>query len=599
MRRTLLLVLMLLAGAALPSRLLAAPLSRSLTLERFEADIHVQRDGGILVKEVLQVRFEGSWNGVYRAISLGHTNARGKRERLRLSVRQVTDGSGNPLRYETERASGQHKLKIWVPDAENVTRTVVVEYRVENALRFFEQEQPEGLLDELYWQVTGTEWEMPIRSASARVYLPEGVTAQQAAAYVGSASSTEQPRDLQIEGEMVHVSAGRTLNPGEGLTVAVGWPAGVVQRPSEAAQAVSMVQQWWPLVLPLLAFLGMFGHWKRHGRDPKRRSVAVQYEPPAELSPAEIGTLVDHSADMRDITSTLVDLAVRGYVTIEEREERRLLGLVKEREYTFHLRRPEREWEGLAPHERIFLNGLFETASLPSLVAGNGGGASWSSHGAVELSELKNKFYKKLPKIRDEIYRQLVRKGHYLKRPDQVKMMYVVGGLVVGAGAFFGAIWVNESGFGGLHPIAVSVGLGLSALWVIGFGLFMPARTERGARAQEAALGFREFLDKVETDRFRRMITSPEMFERYLPFAMAFGVEKRWANAFEGLYTEPPEWYHGHHHAGGFHTAVFVGDLSRMTSQAGSTMSSSPSSSGSGGGGSVGGGSGGGGGGGF
>ncbi|HEV2130660.1 MAG TPA: DUF2207 domain-containing protein, partial [Longimicrobiaceae bacterium] len=433
-----------------------------------------------------------------------------------------------------------------------------------------------------------------------RVYLPEGVTAQRAAAYVGSASSTEQPRDLQIADDMVRVSAGRTLDPGEGLTVAVGWPAGVVQRPSEATRAVSAVQQWWPLVLPLLAFFGMFGHWKRHGRDPRRRAIAVQYEPPTELSPAEMGTLVDHGADMRDITSTLVDLAVRGYVTIEEREERRLLGLIKEREYIFHLRRPEREWEGLAPHERVFLNGLFETASLPSLVAGNGGGgSSWTSHGSVELSELKNKFYKQLPKIRDEIYRLLVRKGHYLKRPDQVKALYLVGGLVVGAGAVFGAIWVNESGFLGLHPIAVAIGLGLSALWVIGFGLFMPARTERGARAQEAALGFREFLDKVETDRFRRMITSPEMFERYLPYAMAFGVEERWANAFEGLYTEPPEWYHGHHRTGGFHTTAFVGDLNRMSSQAGSTMSSSPSSSGSGGGGSVGGGSGGGGGGGF
>ncbi|HEV2131151.1 MAG TPA: DUF2207 domain-containing protein, partial [Longimicrobiaceae bacterium] len=315
MRRTLLLFILLLAGAALPSGLLAYPPVRSLTLERFEADIHVLRDGGILVKEVLQVHFEGSWNGVYRSISLGHTNAQGRRERLRLSVRQVTDGSGNPLKYETERGGGQHKLKIWVPDAENATKTVVVEYRVENALRFFAQDQPEGLMDELYWQVTGTDWEMPIKSASARVYLPEGVTAQRAAAYVGSASSTEQPRDLQIAGDVVRVSAGRTLDPGEGLTVAVGWPAGVVQRPSEATRAVSAVQQWWPLVLPLLAFFGMFGHWKRHGRDPRRRAIAVQYEPPTELSPAEMGTLVDHGADMRDITSTLVDLAVRGYVT--------------------------------------------------------------------------------------------------------------------------------------------------------------------------------------------------------------------------------------------------------------------------------------------
>lgn len=130
----------------------------------------------------------------------------------------------------------------------------------------------------------------------------------------------------------------------------------------------------------------------------------------------------------------------------------------------------------------------------------------------------------------------------------------------------------------------------------------MPARTEKGARAREWALGFKEFLQQVEEDRFRRMITSPQVFERYLPYAMVFGVEERWARAFEGLCTEAPQWYR-HGHQDPFRPTAFTHDLGRMVSSVATAMTSSKSGegspTGSGGGGSSGGGSGGGGGGGF
>jgi len=136
---------------------------------------------------------------------------------------------------------------------------------------------------------------------------------------------------------------------------------------------------------------------------------------------------------------------------------------------------------------------------------------------------------------------------------------------------------------------------------MIGFGIVMPARTVEGARAREKVLGFLEFLDRVEGDRLRDFVKTPEMFERFLPFAMAFGVEKKWARAFADICTEPPRWYSGGY-PGQFNAAVFSDRLSTMTTRAASTMASSPrSSSGSGfsGGGSSGGGGGGGGGGGF
>jgi uncharacterized membrane protein len=137
---------------------------------------------------------------------------------------------------------------------------------------------------------------------------------------------------------------------------------------------------------------------------------------------------------------------------------------------------------------------------------------------------------------------------------------------------------------------------------VLGFGLVMPARSELGTRALEHVLGFEEFLRRVESENLKRVIIGhPEMFDQYLPYAMAFGVEKKWARAFEGIYTEPPRWYVGANMTT-FSVSQLSSSLSSFTSKASSTMSSSPrssSGSGFGGGGSSGGGGGGGGGGGF
>jgi uncharacterized membrane protein len=142
----------------------------------------------------------------------------------------------------------------------------------------------------------------------------------------------------------------------------------------------------------------------------------------------------------------------------------------------------------------------------------------------------------------------------------------------------------------------------LSGLIICFFGWFMPAHTEDGARALENVLGFEDFLAHVESDRFNRMIKTPQMFEKFLPFAMALGVEKNWSKAFQGVMTQPPGWYQG---GSGpvFYPVNFTNDLSSMSSRAGAVMASAPRSSGGsgfgGGGGFSGGGFGGGGGGGF
>jgi uncharacterized membrane protein YgcG len=605
MRRLILLLLLALAAPA-------AGQERSIRIRDFDALLVVSKDGTLDVTERLTIGFTGEWNGINRDLSLRHRTAEGRGAALDVEVGSVTDGDGRKLRVEEESVNdgwGQ-RLKIWVPGAQNAERQVVIRYRVANAIRFFYEDSEPGPLDELYWNVTGSKWDMPIDRARGRVVLPAGARPSQHAVYTGSTGTTlaGSHAESRVTERGLEFAATRALAPYEGVTVAVGWAPGFVEsRPSERERGVREAVRLWPLGLPLLVFGLSFRAWRRRGRDPREESIVVRYEPPEAMSPTELGTLIDHEAQMRDVTATLVDLAVRGYVGIEERTEKKLLGLFSSTEFVFFRRRPRADWAALAPHERLYLDALFKHATVAE--------AGWEEVGALEhasgatartaadteqvaLSQLTHKFYTSLPGIRDAVYESLVERGYYLRRPDQVKNRWMaLAALLLFAGVG-GAGLVEGMAWGWVSPLALGAGMAVSAVIVFVFSRVMPARTPAGARAREAALGFREFLSRVESERYRRMITSPEMFERFLPHAMAFGVADRWAHAFEELYQEPPQWYRGHG-TGHFRATDFSSRMSHMSDTAGSTMSSSPSSSGSGGGGSSGGGSGGGGGSGF
>ncbi len=593
-----------LALALLLATPVAAAAQRSIVIERYDVVLLVQSNGDVQVTETIHPHFNGSWNGIFRDLSLEHFDANDRRQRLQLDVGGATGADGTPLKVE---ASGNgrwtRRLKIWVPGAHDATRTVVLRYVVHNAIRFFDQDSEVGALDELYWNATGDQWEVPIERATARVVLP-GVEPEQFAAYTGRAGSTEQAFEARASGSVVEFSTTRRLAPGEGLTVAVGWLPGAVARPPAAARLGRAIAEHWPILLPLLAFAFAFSAWRRTGRDPAPHAITVQYEPPDRLSPAEVGTLIDNTAQMHDITATLVDLAVRGYVHIEKRKDH-ILGILPTTEYLFHQKKPREAWSDLKAHERRYLEAVFEHAS-PSMSgaaarrAASGGHLATDPAGAgptyasVELSSLKNRFYKDIKGITRAIYAQLIERGFYRRDPQKVKGVWTASAVAALVLGIAGAGGISDSGLT-IDPVTFGAAGVASAIILFIFGLLMPARTIAGARAREHALGFREFLDRVEEDRYRRMITSPEMFERYLPFAMAFRVEEKWAKAFQEMFTEPPQWYSGY--GGSFNAFSFSHDMHAMSSAASSTMSSSPS--GSGGGGSSGGGSGGGGGGGF
>lgn len=561
------------AGAAVTGVAGDTPVARSWSIDSFRADVHVLRSGVVEVVETLAVRFEGSYNGIFRTIPIEYRTRANLNYTLDLEVQGVEDGSGQTLRYETSRERHFRKIKVWVPGASDAVRTVVIRYRVDNALRFFEED--DQAWDELYWNVTGDEWPVPIERASVRVRLPAAATGVRARGFTGRYGSTEESVEVAISDHLVDVRSTRGLGIHEGLSVAIAWDSFIAGGPGEAGSGEHLIRRptiWdrirmffrsnWPLLIPVLAFFLMRRVWLRHGRDPERRPITPMYEPPTGLTPSEVGVLVDNRPDLRDVTSMLVDLAVRGYLVIEETEQDKFLGLIKEKDYVLELLKAGDELSGLKSHERKLLRAVFGSPAVGD---------------RVPMSDLENQFYKDLPGIKDRIFAELMEHKFYRSRPDRVLGVWV--GVAIATGLLVGVGGTAVAARFGMAPLTTVMAGVLTGAVVLGFGIVMPARTVAGTRALEAALGFEEFLQRVDSDRFKRMITGPDMFERYLPYAMALGVEKKWAAAFADIYKEPPDWYRGSGYRG-FHPTVFVSDLSGMTQHAATAMTSAPRSSG-------------------
>jgi hypothetical protein len=498
---------------------LVAPLAaKSWRVSDFRDNITVNQDGSAVVTERITLIFEGEWHGIHRTIPIEYPGPNGTNYELFLTVASLTDGSGSKLKYESSTANGARDLKIYIPDAVDATRTVEITYGVRNGTRFFKD------YDEFYWNVTGNDWPVPIDHAAATVRFPDGAAGSlRAQAFTGVYGSTQRDASATVEGPEARFETTNPLPMRGGLTIDVYIPKDILKEPS------SLTKFFWflggnPVVfLPLVMFAGMFALWWYKGRDPDPgMSVAPMYEPPSGISPAEAGTLLDDSIHPRDITSTMVDLAVRGYIKIEETAEKILLFTHKD--YVFHLLKPREQWgTDLAPHEQVMLENIFA------------GGTE------TRLSSLKNRFYTAVPVIRQDIMSALKLKGIYLLDPQSANGYSVVAAILIlapfGIMQYLG--WANF--FNSAILLIVSVGISAIIWWL--FARVMTAKTVKGAQVRIQVLGFQEFMNRVDAERLKVM--PPTTFEKFLPYAMALGVEHHWAQAFAGLIQTPPQWYVG------------------------------------------------------
>ncbi len=487
--------------------------TRSYSIESLKVSLQVNPDSSLLVRETIAFAFRGSHQGIYRTIPVRYER-QGFDYDLRVDGIQVLDDGGKPLKMEVSYPGRFVKIKAWVSGAQDATRTVTILYRVRRGLLAFEDH------DELYWNVVGTEWAAPIRGVEAIVGVPPTIPMEsvRVLAFTGPSGAAGRDYALDMAENFLIFSTTRPLGIREGLTVVVGWPTGHVRFPSRAQRLgwFLLDQRWF--ALPLLVLAGCFTAWRRFGRDPLgNQSVKVEYEPPAGLRPGEAGTLVDETAHPRDVVATVVDLAVRGHVHIKQVATGTLF---KENDYLFTLPRP---WLGdldIADFEVIVLAQVF--------------GAGGVVTNMKLLSEIRRDSKAIFPPIRDQLYRDLVAKKYFLASPQSVRRFWgTIGGLLLAL-----PLPLLSMGEG---SVSMLLALAASGLIVLAFARVMPRKTFVGAQTKLRVLGFQEFLERAEKDQLKRL--PPDTLHKWLPYAIALGVEEAWIANFEGIAVNAPGWY--------------------------------------------------------
>ena len=259
--------------------------ARDWHIARFESHIYVASDGVTTVNEHIDLVFSGEYHGIYRDIPVEYPGPRGSNYTLFLKVTSVLDGSGHKLKYESSTQNGNRHLKIYIPDAVDTTRSVIISYKVTNAVRWFDDH------DELYWNVTGNDWPVPIDSAAASITFPANAAGNlRAQAFTGEYGSQEQDATAEVRNNTVLIETNNPLSMRGGLTADVYISKGVLTQPSKGTQAMWFLRSNPIVLLPLWAFVVMFFFWWTKGRDPKPDiSVAPMYEPPKDMTPAEVG----------------------------------------------------------------------------------------------------------------------------------------------------------------------------------------------------------------------------------------------------------------------------------------------------------------------
>ena len=593
------LVLASLAAAALvlvPAGAAAAQ-SGGEVIHSYDVEIQILDTGDLTITERIDYDFGTELrHGIFRTIP-SRFYVDDVNDRI-YPIVDVVVQSDAPDDVDVSEEGGITTIRIGDPDVEISGRHVyTLSYRVEGALNAFPDH------DELFWNAIGDEWAAPIERARVRVRTPAQI--QRVACFQGYEGSTEPCARAEARDLTASFSSGQALNAYEGMTVVVAIPKGAVPEPTPilderwaANRAFRVDPGTVGAALAVMAVLGgiLIRLWSREGRD--RRFVGspidqvmgtpsgsdefvplgegdaaapVEFAPPEDVRPGQIGTLIDERANVIDITATIVDLAGRGFLSIHEIPDE---GLFSKTDWS--LIRQERSETELFPYEKQLLDGLFRDGD------------------EVRVSALKTTFAERLHGIERSLYADAMRNKWFRARPDQVRTRWAVRGMLLalagGALTFVLALW-TQWGLVGIPVILGGVALALMA------GR-MPARTAKGTAMLRRVRGFREVIATAET-HMARWAEEENLFTRYLPYAIVFGLTKKWARAFQDLGVEPDtsSWYVGPHP---FTAVAFADTIDGFAVTTGGTLASTPASSGSsgfGGGGFSGGGGGGGGGG--
>lgn len=564
------------------------------SIEAYDVDVTIQPDATLAVAEHIRYDFGATeHHGIYRDIPV-RFDYDSRYERLTTIDQVHVTATGASSKVKVEAMGRQKRIRIGDPK-----RTITgvhdytLTYRVRGAMNAFSEH------DELAWNAVGTGWAVPIHDVSVTVSAPGAVG--QVACFAGPQGSQLACSAASSDGGPEARFAENLLYPYGGLTAVVSLPKGEVTVPPPilderwafdrafsltpgtvgATGALSVV------VLGLLLWAFRVGRDRRYRGSPVdaafgnvsgeeervpllgREHDPVEFEPPDGIRPGQVGTLIDESADPLDVSATIVDLAVRGYLRIEEVPGH---GWRHKADWTFT---KLKDAGGLLPYEERLLNGLFKSGD------------------EVKLSSLKLHFAKRLQQVQEALYQDVVRSGWFRTRPDQTRIKWTLLAVLFLVLASAVAVILTAA----THAALVGVPLVVGALAMLIFAHYAPRRTAKGYAVYRRVNGFRQFIEQSEKER-ARFAERANIFSEYLPYAVVFGVTEKWAKAFAGLEDEVAAstgtWYVS---PNPFVLASFADSLDGFAVTTSGTIVASASSSSSGGGGFSGGGFGGGGGG--
>lgn len=598
MRKIVLLLLVVLAGPGYFSgamRVQGAPSQEAIT--SYASDIIVHADNSIDVTE--KVAYDtgaGERHGIRRDIYPFSSQER----RMSIEGVSVTDEGGAPYSFKVSDSGNNVRIEIGDPDRTfSGKKSYVIRYHATDAVAQLKD------VDEIYWNATGNGWDMPIYQARVSVALPPGVVMVQSACYYGPQRSATQCQSAKEENGLYVFNAPGTLNPREGLTVAVGFPKGAAALyPSSGAAPASSGSYWgWliGIVVPAAVLVFSFANWRRKGRDWRGTGVIIpQYDVPDGLTPMEVGGIANEKVNAGSISAQIIYLATQGYLQIRRLDER-IIGIIKSADY--ELVRLKDFSDVPNDFDRQLLGSLFDARPRLKLP----GARNFPFRGAptvfdpipgslaqsVKLSDLRYAFYQDAAAVVSSVLNALVSKGYY---KNLGRMKGVGWGMLVAALLFLGGLFGAVILKGDSIPLVAGTLISLVILAV--FSFISPSKTEKGVAAKEYILGLKLYLRIAEKNRLEfhnAPDKRPERFEKLLPYAMVLGVADIWAKEFEGIYTVPPSWYSAPSGTV-FGAVAFSNAMNDFSSFTASSLASAPSGGGSGGSGFSGGGGGGGGG---
>jgi hypothetical protein len=544
--------------------------------------ITIERDGTLQIRESIGYDFSViPHHGILRDL-VQREHFDGKHDRkYDINVESVT-ADGAPAQVKTATKGAFRELRIGDPDH---TITGLHQYELVYTVRGGPLTFADH--DELYWDAIGLQWPVPITNAHVTVIAPAAISRL-------TCFSGPQGSALPCEGGASATGstatfAQRQLDANSGMTIVVGMPKGTIQPPPapilETRKTFANAFSITPLTtslgggLTLIGLVAVLWLGTLRGRDRRyagsevdaamgnasgddepvpvlhRRSGVIEFVPPDNIRPGQIGMLADEHANLLDVTATIVDLAVRGRLKITETDPER-----HTRYHDYELTAtPGTGNSDLLGYEQVLLDKLFDNRT------------------SVKLSQLKYKFRTSLATIQSDMYDDAVAQGWYRIRPDKTRGRWTVIGvtaLLVGIGLTVLVALTTSFGIVPLSLVIVAIALLVAA------GR-MPSRTAKGTAMLSRVRGFRMLFDEGEEDTRARFAEQKNIFSQYLPYAIVFGCTKKWAKAFEGIDAEElgTDWYVGSHPFDALFLAHAIDHFG--TAATGTMYASMPSSSGS------------------